>query len=164
MPRPVVFFWSAFLRCQSRRRSLKGDRPLVLTILALARNWLVFLQGRSMTTRSSSNHGSDLQEGIITICRWMGLAFASWSGIWNGGFSDILFAEATFPGPRRTQPRDAQVNAVQDTSSNYIRNRNADYATLLGPLVSEVFSTFTLISLGLASAFIARRIFSTPFS
>jgi len=45
-----------------------------------------------------------------------------------------------------------------------IRNHNSDHATLLGLFASSVFSTFTLISLGLASTFFARRIFSTPFS
>ena len=45
-----------------------------------------------------------------------------------------------------------------------VRNRSPDHATLPGLLASSVFSVFTLISLGLASAFFARRIFSTPFS
>jgi hypothetical protein len=60
-----------------------------------------------------------------------------------------------------------QMNAQPETSLSHLPQTVAtvtDHATLLGLLASTVFSTFTLISLGLASAFFARRIFSTPFS
>src|ERR1700730_5236194 len=47
--------------------------------------------------------------------------------------------------------------------------RKLTYAALLGPLLSRVFSLFslptlTLICLGLASAFLGKLIFNTPFS
>src|SRR5438876_8850141 len=70
--------------------------------------------------------------------------------------------------PRECSQGMRQVNAARGTSSSYSPRTSAtvtpDHATLPVLLASSVFSVFTLISLGLASAFFARHIFSTPFS
>jgi hypothetical protein len=69
--------------------------------------------------------------------------------------------------PRNAAEGMRHVN-VRIASSSYSPREhphpNPDHATLVVLLASSAFSTFTLISLGLASAFFARSIFSTPFS
>ena len=86
----------------------------------------------------------------------------------NRGLRNILVAEATFLDTSRMQPRYAATERgagcfIELFTAN-IRDLTPDHATLPVLLASSVFSVFTLISLGLASAFFARRIFSTPFS
>src|SRR5437016_5311662 len=71
-------------------------------------------------------------------------------------------------GRRCPLPPPAKSNraALDDRVKDPLPPKFIDYAALLGPLLSRVFSlpTLTLICLGFASAFLGRLIFSTPLS
>jgi hypothetical protein len=77
-----------------------------------------------------------------------------------------VMGDGISPPPARA----IELRSMTGSETRFLTRLSRSYAALLGPLPSDLASmdlsepTFTLICLGLASAFLGRLIFNTPLS